>query len=258
MKSPKSTSAKPSSVKVQAAAKATAIDSFPRTLSNWLKKEEKTLLTSIANGLDIFEISLEMAREPLSILNYIFSTDVFEAGIHSEEEREFTGLALSGVPLHEVVLWCSAVSTKSERCPDIEDLMKIGDMRPAIEFANDFKITLANADVLESLFECMAHSKESIDAAIKSVNFDFDILTPATLLKHLGMSKMKTSESYFPVFKEAGSTSNTSRGTWYKKASRGKTRTRRSVSASGRTSTGMTSRTHKAVTTRKYRKKTYS
>lgn len=167
-----------------------------RTLSAWLKKDEKSLLQGIKDGLDVFEIGFDLNREPLSVLRYLDAVGIYESEVNSEEEVELFGLALSGVPLDQAILWCIA---DKERSQDIESMIKIGDMRPALHFAQDFCISIANADCLDDLCWVMEQPAAKLNAAIKSIGHRFDIVTPRTLKEHIsGQIKILTKDDVFP------------------------------------------------------------
>lgn len=166
-------------------------------LSAWLKRDEKTLLKGIKDGMDMFELAFDLEREPLSVLRHICEDDgPFECEMGSDEQVEFFGLALSGVPLDQAILWCDA---DKDRPDDIESLMKIGDMRPALHFARDFGVCMANADAMDDLCWIMSQPAKAIAAAIKSIGHRFDIVTTQTLKDHLtGVSKGLSKDDVFP------------------------------------------------------------
>jgi len=167
-----------------------------RTLAAWLKKDEKSLLSGLKSGLDVFELGLDLNREPLSVLAHCDELGLFEFDAGSEEEAEFVGLALSGVPLGQVIPWCLA---EPGRTRDLESLMKIGDMRPALHFARERGIALVRAESLDDLFWVMEQPVEQIDAAIRSLGHRFDVLTPRTLREQLsGQVEVLCKDLAFP------------------------------------------------------------
>lgn len=161
---------------------ATALD-CPRTLSAWLKSDDKKLLASIDGGLSVHEVSEELEREPVSILRRISAIGAFEFEFGTEEWVEVMSLALSGVPLQDVIAWCSA---SEERMPfELLDAMRSGpDQRPAFELARELSIEVANVhalDDLQWLVDQPATIRVCYAAAAARVVGRFDALTPAML-----------------------------------------------------------------------------
>ena len=167
-----------------------------RTLSAWLKKDEKSIRKGIKDGLDLFEIGFDLDREPVSVLRYMQEMDIFSCERFSEEEIEFFGLALSGVPIDQAILWCSA---DKDRSNDIESLMKIGDMRLALHFAFENGISVDRADGMDDLCWVMEQPVKAICTALKSIDHRFDIVTPRTMREQLsGVSGVLNKDMAFP------------------------------------------------------------
>jgi len=161
---------------------ALALD-FPRTLNAWLKADDKKLLSAINGGLSIHEASEELQREPVSVLRRISAIGAFEFECATEEWVEIMSLALSGVPLQDVIAWCSA---SEERMPyELLDAMRSGpDQRPAFEMARGLGIEVTNISVLGDL-QWLTDQPETVRAgyapAVARVLARFDAVTPATL-----------------------------------------------------------------------------
>lgn len=195
------------------------VNTDDRTLNAWLKKDDKSLLKGIKDGLDVFEIGFDLNREPLSVLRHLDTIGAYECEANSEEEVELFGLALSGVPLDQAILWCVADKDRSQ---DIESMIKIGDMRPALHFAQDFCISIANADCLDELCWVMVQPEAKLNAAIRSIGHRFDVVTPRTLKEHLtDQVKLLTKDDIFPPKRTS------SFGTWAPRRAK-KTTTRKS------------------------------
>jgi hypothetical protein len=155
----------------------------PRTLSAWLKSDDKKLLAAIDGGLSVHEVSEELEREPVSILRRISAIGAFEFEIGTEEWVEVMSLALSGVPLQDVIAWCSAAE---ERMPyELLDAMRSGpDQRPAFDLARELGIEIAALNAiadLQWLVEQPDEIRAGYPAAADRVAGRFDVLTPATL-----------------------------------------------------------------------------
>ncbi|CAN7773253.1 hypothetical protein LJR290_007642 [Variovorax sp. LjRoot290] len=155
----------------------------PRTLNAWVKADDKKLLTAIDGGLTVHEASEALQREPVSVLRRVSSIGAFEFESGSEEWVEIMSLALSGVPLQDVIAWCSA---SDERMPyDLLDAMRSGpDQRPAFELARELAIEVPNVDALVDLAWLLERPIEirlGYAAAAGRVLARFDALTPASL-----------------------------------------------------------------------------
>jgi hypothetical protein len=154
-----------------------------RTLNAWLKADDKKLFGAINAGLTIHEASEDLQREPISVLRRISTIGAFEFETGSEEWVEILSLSLSGVPLQDVIAWCSA---SDDRLPhELLDAMSSGpDPRAGLELARELGIEVANVGALEDL-AWLADQPEPIRlgyaAAAMRVAERFDALTPATL-----------------------------------------------------------------------------
>lgn len=156
---------------------------FARTLNVWLKGDDKKLLAAINGGRTIEEASEELQREPVSVLRRISAIGAFEFDAGTEEWVEISSLALSGVPLQDVIAWCSA---SDDRMPyELLDAMRSGpDQRPAFELARELGIEVTNAAAVDELV-WLVDQPETIRAgfaaAAARVVARFDAVTPATL-----------------------------------------------------------------------------
>lgn len=161
----------------------TAETTFPRTLNTWLKTEDKALQAAIVAGHTVFEAADSLQREPVSVLRRLDALDqlVFDCG--TEEWVEVMSLALSGVPLREVIDWCMATE---ERMPfDLIDAMRSSpDLRAEFELARELQILVPFATMVPDL-TWLAAQPQAVQAgyaaAAGQVLARFDVLTPATL-----------------------------------------------------------------------------
>lgn len=156
---------------------------FARTLNAWLKSDDKKLLAAISGGRAIEEASEELQREPVSILRRISEIGAFEFELGTEEWVEIMSLALSGVPLQDVIAWCSA---SDDRMPyEFLDAMRSGpDQRPAFEMARELGVVVPTAAAVADLVWLVEQPEEirsGYVAAAQKVVQRFDALTPASL-----------------------------------------------------------------------------
>ena len=79
---------------------------YPRTLEDWLLKDDKLLADGIHADCDIADLSALLDREPVSVINHLNAVGLFEFEHGSEEQIEIYSYALSGVPMIEVLRWC--------------------------------------------------------------------------------------------------------------------------------------------------------
>ncbi|CAN7385377.1 hypothetical protein [Variovorax sp. LjRoot178] len=156
---------------------------FARTLNVWLKSDDKKLLTAIDGGRTLEEASEELQREPVSVLRRISDIGAFEFELGTEEWVEIMSLALSGVPLQDVISWCSA---SDDRMPyELLDAMRSGpDQRPAFELARELGIVVPTAAAIADLVWLAEQPEETrcgYASAAQKVVQRFDALTPASL-----------------------------------------------------------------------------
>lgn len=156
---------------------------FPRTLNVWLTSDDKKLLAAIDGGQAIEEVSEDLQREPISVLRRISDIGAFEFELGTEEWVELMSLALSGVPLQDVIAWCSA---SDDRMPyELLDAMRSGpDQRSAFELARELGIVVPTAAAIADLvwlFEQPDETRSGYASAAQKVVQRFDALTPASL-----------------------------------------------------------------------------
>ena len=156
---------------------------FPRTLKAWLKTDDRSLLAGIDAGLSVHEVAEDLQREPISVLKRISTIGTFSFLDGSEEWVEVMSLALLGVPLQDVLAWCSAFE---ERMPyELLDAMRSSpDPRSAFELARQLAIEVANVAALPDLVwraDQPAQTQLGYAASSERVLARFDALTPTTL-----------------------------------------------------------------------------
>lgn len=229
--------------------------SYIRTLSNWLKKDETALEKGIKKGMDVYELAFELEREPMSILGYLTQNSFYECDAGGDEEREFYGVALSGVSLFESMLWSRAAP---ERSSDIDSLMKIGDMRVPLEWANEYGVAVAQAEGLEDLCWLIDQDDDKVRLAMLSIERRFDVITPYTLRRQVsGLERNLLKDEPFPpltTFRYSGAPSTKQATTTYRRKSTTTSTVRRKTTSTSRarTSYGASSYYAKKATKKKY------
>lgn len=154
-----------------------------RTLNAWLKADEKALSQSIDAGLDVYETAQILRREPVSVLRHLSIVGPFAFEPGTEEWIEFMSMALSGIPVQDVIAWCMA---SDDRMPyELLDAMRSGpDLRCGFELARELDITIVSTDHLMHLEWLVAQPQDvqaGYSAAAARVLARYDALTPSTL-----------------------------------------------------------------------------
>jgi hypothetical protein len=181
------------------------VERYPRTLYEWLKSDDKSLLKAIAAGQSVLEAAEDLQREHFTVLNRIAALDLFNYAEMTEEWAEFMGLSLAGVPLAAVIAWCNAAP---ERLPvdDIE-AMAMGDLRAEFALARELCITVANSDAVGDLSWLLTQPpsvQAGYPAACVRIQERFDFVTPMTLRNQvLGLTPAQ------PVRQWVGATTTT-------------------------------------------------
>lgn len=109
----------------------------------WLQREDD-LLFEISIGTkpdcNVMALASRFSRCPLAVAQRVLDSEVpdmigLTAGPGSEEEAEFLGLVLSGVPLQSALLWCTADESRPSSNELAEMMSGFADMRPATYMA---------------------------------------------------------------------------------------------------------------------------
>ena len=163
-----------------------------RTLAAWLIKDNKLILSSL--DLNIFDISNQLHREPFSVISHFMDDDIvnglskknidFEFEHNSEEEAEFMGLLLAGVPVKPALLWCSAHQDRPASV-ELASLMTRPDMRSKLYMVRECGIWLSNASQIEDIIDIEDFPEEIISAAVEDILAHFDAPTPFNVLQTL-------------------------------------------------------------------------
>lgn len=160
----------------------TVLDRYPRSLSAWLKCDDKMLLKAIANGQSVLEVAEDLQREHVLVLQRLDELGLYEHSIGTEDWAEFLGLALAGVPLQVVINWCTGAAERLAAA-DIADIA-MGDLRPEFYFAFEMGVLVSSSDAVADL-SWLVNQPASVKAgylqACQRVSDCFDVLTPQTL-----------------------------------------------------------------------------
>ncbi|TAL65807.1 MAG: hypothetical protein EPN79_11695 [Burkholderiaceae bacterium] len=153
----------------------------------WTKSDDKALLKAIEAGESALDTAGVLQREPMLVVARASELGLFEYEDGSEEWVEVMSMALSGIPMQDVIARCSA---SENRMPyELLDAMRSGpDLRAEFELARGLGITVPNADCVADLTWLIAQPRslhERIASAAKAVADRFDWLTPAVLRAEL-------------------------------------------------------------------------
>lgn len=130
--------------------KSSASAARSRSLNAWLKADDRTLAAGIATGLTLLEIAEDLDRDAVLVLRRLDALGDFEFASGTEEWVEIMSMALSSIPLQDVLAWCKA---DEDRMPyELLDAMRSGpDMRSAFEFARELRIEVHNEQAVADL-----------------------------------------------------------------------------------------------------------
>ncbi len=157
---------------------------YARTLYQWIAKDDRALRDGIEKGLDVFAIASSLSREPTSVLRRLSDADIFQFEDDSDEQIELFALALGGVPVGEVVLWCSA-DLRRKTLGAIEAMRKGPDLREILCLAREHHVWGINAGALDELQWLAMQLPSTIAEAAKAISARVDAVTPKTLKDHL-------------------------------------------------------------------------
>lgn len=149
--------------------KSSASAARSRSLSAWLKADDRTLAAGIATGLTLLEIAEDLDRDAVLVLRRLDALGDFEFASGTEEWVEIMSMALSGIPLQDVLAWCKA---DEDRMPyELLDAMRSGpDMRTAFEFARELRIEVHSGQAvadLQWLVSAVDHEADGIATAAR-------------------------------------------------------------------------------------------
>jgi hypothetical protein len=209
---------------------------YERTLSPWLVREDKALSNALleaptASSVDVFSLASELQREPVSVLRRLrtrqrcpkLAAVLEERGLWldledgRDEEDEFWGLALSGVPLALAWRWCVDESAQRAGAPvaarpttsQVESAMTSPDLRPGLALAREAGLWFADADQVESLRFLLTQSLQTVIDARRGVESRFDAPTPKVVAQGVfgvfaGLADAAAFDGQRLVFKKSG------------------------------------------------------
>lgn len=123
----------------------------------------------LSGATDLQDLSRRLEQRPLDVLRRIADSVVMdmiglECSEGSEQEAEFFGLALAGVPLRMALQWCSATSVHDDRPTpqQLESAMSGPDLRPGLARAAEAGLCLPPNEHLD----CLVHLGRQTLAAV--------------------------------------------------------------------------------------------
>lgn len=173
-------------------ANASHIEMPARASHLWLKREDD-LLFNVCMGMhedvSVLELASRMSRCPMDVAQRILEGDLpemlgFQADPGSEEEAEFLGLALSGVPLQASLRWCTA-SEGRPTSRELEAMMVGPDMRPAFSVACPAGVWLSGMVNTQALMFLANQPLGDVVAAVQSAIDRFDVPTPTVVAQQI-------------------------------------------------------------------------
>ena len=170
----------------KAAAKKVTLPSVDadRTHAAWLVREDKLLLSSLSKN--IFDLAKELQREAVCVMNHFREPKVldalekiglaFEFDTGSEEEAEFFGLALAGVPIEAALRWCLGAQSRPTTV-ELEGMMSTPDFRPAMYMAMDLGVWFSNVEQMDDMRALDEWPVEILQEAVADVIKRFEAPT---------------------------------------------------------------------------------
>jgi hypothetical protein len=163
--------------------------------SVWSSKEEDAIFEAcfLSGETRIQDLSKKLKRDTVEIAYHLLNdTDIPEmAGWGDErcpdQDAEFLGLALSGVPMAMALQWCAVISSLDAR-PTRDQLtssMTSTDLRPATELACCLGIWLTKSSQLSALQFLTTQPMLSVQKSINAVIDRVDAPTPEIIAQQL-------------------------------------------------------------------------
>ncbi len=162
--------------------------SVARSGWKWLAREEDRLFEICMGSLKdctIHALASKMQRSPLEIAHHVLDSDItemlgFDAPTGSEEEVEFLGLTLSGVPLHAALRWCTADESRPTAAA-LAAMMTSSDMRPALDLARVTGMWICRPGDVDVLSLLALQPLADVQRAVQEVIDRFDVPTPSVV-----------------------------------------------------------------------------
>lgn len=212
-----------------------------RTLLNWLIKDDKTLTSGLA--LDVYKLAEQLHREPLSVLRRLMDDRVipvltkkglnFEFEPGSEEEAEFFGLALCGVPLNEALCWCMGLEARASG-EKLNAMMTSPDFRPATHLARELGIWFTHTHEMADMRFLQEMPTEITQAAIEDILERFDAPTPDQIMRQIEGIEPEPERPYVWAIRNQPNPTSTNlprAKAWIAKKTKAKTKYRKSSAA---------------------------
>ena len=180
---------------------------YERTLNPWLVRDDRALSDAILGRgalIDVFALARTLDRSVISVLHRLRTEQRREATTQAlersgmwldlneglDQEVEFWGLALSGVPLSLAWRWCvdDAEQDVTSGVPrptlaSIEAAMATADLRPAMSLVRAAALLFEDEDQIESLRFLVTQPFAAVLEARRGVEACFDVPTPKVVAK---------------------------------------------------------------------------
>ena len=174
-----------------------------KTTFEWTEREETKLfeyILDIESKHSIFDLALKLKRDPVFLLQQVLHSETldmvgFECPANSEEQAEFFGLALSGVPVPMAIRWCMA-DVERVSSTKLAEAMSGPDMRPSIAHAMECGVWFTCAGQSTDLLKLASYSIEDTQMAVAKALANFDAPTPAIIFQCLSGAYVASKRVY--------------------------------------------------------------
>lgn len=204
----------------------------------WLKREDD-LLFNICMGmhedLSVLDLAARMSRCPMDVARHVLDGEVpdmigFSAEPGSEEEAEFLGLALSGVPLQASLQWCTA-SEGRPTSAQLQEMMAGPDMRPALSVAVSAGVWLSGMVNIQALTFLANQPLGDVVNAAQAALDRFDAPTPTVVAQQM-LGLFAQAQPAYPWMSDSNCSNSTTQGGRGYRATRGTSGTAGKATAS--------------------------
>lgn len=169
-----------------------AVAGKDRTLHDWLEREDNKLMEIVfdeSRPYNIFHISNELRREPMTVLRYILGSELpemigFDVYPSTEEEAEFIGLALGGVPLQMCFKWCIAAQDRPTH-QALAAAVTGKDYREFMHFVREHGLWVSSMDHLAPVDGLLDFPSFVITETVGFLVEQFDAPTPAMVFQQI-------------------------------------------------------------------------
>lgn len=161
----------------------------------WTTSQEDLLIEAcfVCNDARLETVAKKLRKDPVEVAHHLLrSTDIPEmAGWDDDQcpdqDAEFMGLTLSGVPLAMALRWCSTKSTHDDR-PSHADLMSAmnrPDLRPATSLYYSLGMWFTKSSQIQTLEFLATQPFEQVSKAVQQVIERVDALSPEIIAQQI-------------------------------------------------------------------------